>query len=42
MKDPDNDPIAVTHDQDSSLEEDEMILHTMIDPKSITKKDDND
>lgn len=30
--DPDTDPIAITHEQDDSLEEDEMIIHTMIEP----------
>lgn len=39
---PDTDPIPITHGQDPSLDEDEMILHTTIDPQSINKKDDND
>ena len=36
--DPDNDPIYISHDQDPSLDEDEMIMHTMIDPDSINKE----
>lgn len=36
---PDTDPIAVTHEQDPSLDEDEMILHTTIDPNSIKKEE---
>lgn len=36
---PDTDPIAITHEQDPSLEEDEMILHTTIDPDSIANKE---
>lgn len=41
VSDPDTDPIPITHAQDPSLAEDEMILHTTIDPQSI-KKEDND
>ena len=36
--DPDTDPIYVTHAEDESLDEDEMIIHTTIDPKSIKKE----
>ena len=36
---PDTDPIAITHAQDPSLDEDEMILHTTIEPKSIKEND---
>lgn len=36
---PDTDPIAITHTQDPSLDEDEMILHTTIDPDSVIKKE---
>ena len=32
---PDTDPIYVTHKQDPSLDEGEMILHTTIEPTSI-------
>lgn len=39
VPDPDHDPIAITHDQDPSLDEDEMILHTTIDPESIPNKE---
>lgn len=39
---PDTDPIAVTHEQDPSLDEDEMILHTTIDPDSIKNKENNE
>jgi hypothetical protein len=35
---PDTDPIAITHEQDPSLDEDEMILYTQIDPDSINKE----
>lgn len=38
-KDPDNDPIAITHEQDPSLDEDEMIIHTMIEPKPNPNKE---
>jgi hypothetical protein len=38
VADPDNDPIAITHEQDPSLEDDEMILYTQIDPDSINKE----
>lgn len=36
---PDTDPIAITNQQDPSLDEDEMILYTTIDPQSITNKE---
>ena len=36
---PDTDPIYVTHEQDPSLPEDAMILHTMIDPDSIKENE---
>lgn len=39
VADPDNDPIAITHEQDPSLDDDEMILHTTIDPQSIANKE---
>lgn len=42
MKDPDTDPIAITHEQDPSLDEDEMIIHTTIDPESIRHKEKQD
>lgn len=35
----DFDPIAVTSKQDPSLSDEEMMIHTTIDPKSINKKD---
>lgn len=38
VSDPDHDPIAITHEQDPSLGEDEMILHTTIDPNSLSKE----
>ena len=41
MKDPDTDPIYVTHSEDPSLDEDEMIIHTMVDPKSVTDDEEN-
>lgn len=34
---PDTDPIYVTHTEDPSLDEDEMIIHTTVDPNSIKK-----
>lgn len=34
----DNDPIAITHEQDPSLDEDEMLIFTTIDPESINRK----
>lgn len=36
--DPDNDPIYISHEQDPSLDEDELVMHTMIDPDSINKE----
>lgn len=36
--DPDTDPIYVTHEQDESLGDDEMILHTTIDPNSLNQE----
>lgn len=33
----DTDPIYITHAEDSSLDDDEMIIHTTIDPTSIKK-----
>lgn len=36
--DPDTDPIYVTHSQDPSLDEDEMVIHTTVDPDSIPKE----
>lgn len=39
VADPDTDPIAVTHEMDPSLDDDEMILHTTIDPESIKEND---
>lgn len=38
VRNPDTDPIYVTHDQDPSLAEDEMIMHTIIDPNSINQE----
>ena len=35
---PDHDPIYITHAEDDSLAEDEMIIHTTIDPNSIKKE----
>ena len=37
---PDTDPIYVTHSQDPSLDEDEMVIHTFIEPDSIAKEND--
>lgn len=37
--DPDNDPIAITHEQDPSLDEDEMIIHTMIESEPTPNKE---
>lgn len=36
---PDTDPIYVTHAEDPSLAEDEMIMHTFIEPDSIKKEE---
>ena len=33
----DTDPIYVTHEVDPSLDDDEMIIHTFVDPNSIKK-----
>jgi hypothetical protein len=38
--DPDTDPIYVTHNEDPSLDEDEMIIHTFIEPDSTAKETD--
>lgn len=38
VPDPDNDPIAITHEQDPSLDKDEMVIYTTIDPESINRK----
>lgn len=35
VSNPDTDPIVITHAQDPSLGEDEMIIHTFVDPSSI-------
>jgi hypothetical protein len=37
VRNPDTDPIVITHKQDPSLAEDEMIIHTTIDPDSVGK-----
>jgi hypothetical protein len=37
--DPDTDPIYVTHAQDPSLDDDELIMHTTIDPNSVTPEE---
>lgn len=37
---PETDPIYVTHSEDPSLDEDEMIIHTFVDPNSIKKDTD--
>ena len=42
VSNPDTDPIAITHEQDPSLDEDEMILHTFIEPSSITQETQSD
>ena len=34
----DTDPIYVTHAEDPSLDEDEMIIHTFVEPTSIKKE----
>lgn len=39
---PDTDPIIISHEQDPSLEEDEMIIHTTIDPDSIKHKENDE
>jgi len=38
LLDPETDPIYVTQSQDPSLDEDEMIIHTFIDPNSLSKE----